>query len=135
LVINSRIFKIKTMAENSNESVAKTATEQSSAAASSSQRTVSIVTTRGERRKIAYSGNDWEGLKNLIERGGKDIEGNSFSGYDLRNMKCVEGVRRTTLEHPKAEIPEGNFNLFLMPYKSKAGGEARDKVKAICFTE
>lgn len=98
------------------EAQAKTTAETTAAV-----RTITIVTTRGEKRKIAFEGTEWSDLKKILERGGKDVEGNSFQAYNLNNMKCVESINRTTLEHPKAAIPDGNFNLFLMPYKSKSG--------------
>jgi hypothetical protein len=94
-------------------------------------RFITVVTTRGEKRRIPFEGNSWKDLKDLLQGGGKDVDGNSFTRYDLSNMKCVEGINKTTLEHPDAKVPEGNFNLFLMPYKSKSGGPARDQVKKL----
>lgn len=94
-------------------------------------RVINIVPTKGTKTSIVYNGSDWAGLKSLLEKGGKDISGNTFSPYSLRDMKCVENINKTTLEHPKAQLPDGNFNLFLMPYKSKSGGPARDKVKQL----
>jgi hypothetical protein len=85
-------------------------------------RVITIVATKGEKVKVPFDGNEWGDLKKLLEKGGKDANGKSFSGFDLRNMKCVESQRRGTLEHPKAIVPDGDFNLFLMPYKSKSGG-------------
>lgn len=86
-------------------------------------RTITIVSTRGEKAKIAYEGSDWAGLKSLLTSGGKNVNGKAFSKYDLSNMKCVESIKRNTLEHPNAVLPDGDFNLFLMPQKSKSGAE------------
>lgn len=91
-------------------------------------RIVTIVTTRGEKRKIQFEGTKWSELKSLLTSGGTDIEGQSFPRYNLDNMKPVESFRRATLEHPDAVIPEQDFNLFLMPYKSKAGSMSRSEV-------
>lgn len=80
---------------------------------SATERVITIVPTRGQSKKITYDGNDWTGLKAKLES----------EGFDLTNIKAVEGRTKTTLEHPQALIPEGNFNLFLMPYKSKSGAK------------
>lgn len=105
-------------------------TETQEKATVAQTRTVTIVTTRGEKVKVPFEGTEWADLKKLLERGGKDVDGNSFSSYNLNNMKCVESTNRTTLEHPKAVIPDGNFNLFLMPYKSKSGAMSRADINA-----
>lgn len=96
----------------------------------STKRVITIITTRGEKVKVNYEGNEWGDLKKILERGGRDADGNNFSGYDLGNMKCVESVKRNTLEHINAIIPDGNFNLFLMPYKSKSGSMSRVEINA-----
>jgi hypothetical protein len=95
------------------------------------ERVITVVTTRGEKKRIPFSGTSWSELRSLLTKGGLDVTGQRFSGYSLDNMKCVEGVNKTTLEHDQARVPDGSFNLFMMPYKSKSGGEARDKVKAL----
>lgn len=77
----------------------------------SGTRTITIVATKGEKKKIEFTGTKWSELRTLVEK----------AGYDLHNMKAVEGVRKSTLEHDEALVPEQNFNLFLMPYKSKSG--------------
>lgn len=89
----------------------KKTTESQTATEGSSSRTITIVSTRGEKKKIEFAGNEWSDLKKIIQK----------EGYNLDNMKCVESVNRTTLEHPQAVVPAGNFNLFLMPVKSKSG--------------
>lgn len=80
-------------------------------------RTITIITTRGEKTKIEnFTGTKWKELQ-------KKVEG---EGFDLSSMKAVEGVNKHTLEHEDAVLPQGNFNLFLMPYKSKAGSKRTD---------
>lgn len=86
--------------------------------ATSEMRTITVVSTRGEKKKIAYDGGEWAGLRDRLEE----------EGYELENMKCVEGVRKSTLEHDKAILPPGNFHLFLMPYKSKLGAMTRAEI-------
>lgn len=98
----------------------KTATTTGTATEQSTQRTVTVVTTRGEKKVIPFDGTEWSELKSKLQR----------EGYSLDNMKCVESVKRTTLEHPKAIVPEGNFNLFLMPYKSKSGAMQRTEINS-----
>lgn len=84
-------------------------------------RFVTVKSTRGESKAVEFNGSDWGDLSRAIEK----------AGFSLSNMKCVESINRHTLEHPKAVVPAGDFTLFLMPYKSKSGGDVRDRVKAI----
>lgn len=91
-------------------------------------RVITVVTTRGEKVKFNFEGAEWSDLKKILERGGTDIDGKKFSSYDLGNMKCVESIRRSTLEHPNAVVPNENFNLFLMPLRSKSGGMTRTEI-------
>lgn len=81
-------------------------------------RKIKIVPTRGEKKTIEFEGNTWKELRSVIER----------NGYDLNNMKCVESIFRHTLEHDEAIIPDGDFKLFLMPYKSKSGALDRKEL-------
>lgn len=103
--------------------------------ATQTARVITVVSTVGKPKvKINYDGNDWAGLKKLLEKGGVDTDGGKFNSYSLSNMKCVESTKKGTLEHPQAIIPDGDFNLFLMPMKSKSGGsltraEAYAKIK------
>lgn len=84
-------------------------------------RKITVVTTRGQKKEIEYAGREWGGLKDVLRS----------EGYNLVQMKAVEGTYRTTLEHAKAIMPEGNFNLFLMPQRSKSGAKkvVKKKVK------
>lgn len=45
------------------------------------------------------------------------------SSYDLENLKAVENIRKTTLEHPDAVLPEGPFRIFLRQSKAKHGAD------------
>lgn len=94
-------------------------------------RIITIVPTRGEKIKVAFNGNEWGGLQSLLSKSGKDVTGKTYSGYNLdsTSMKSVESTNNTTLEHPKAKLPEGDFYLFLMPYKSKSGATTKKAVK------
>lgn len=44
-----------------------------------------------------------------------------IEGFDLENLKPTENVNKTTLEHPDAALPTGDFRLFLRPSKTKSG--------------
>jgi len=86
-----------------------------SEAVATAPRKITIVSTVGEKKKtIEFEGNKWKDLKKALQ--------DSY-GYNLNNMKCVESVNRHTLEHPDADLPTRDFNLFLMPGRSKSGGE------------
>jgi hypothetical protein len=76
--------------------------------------TIQIVSSRGGNRKITFPGGKWSALKSILI---KDYN------YDMDNLKAVENFRRTTLEHPEAVVPNVDFTLFLMPYKSKSGSD------------
>lgn len=110
----------------SQENSKTTGTE--TASVNAPQRVITVITSRGERRKIPFAGTRWGDLKSIMEKGGTDANGDTYPRYDLSNMKCAESVRKSTLEHVDAEIPDGDFNLFLMPYKTKSG--ATDRAEA-----
>jgi hypothetical protein len=118
--------------------IGKSKIKMSSAEAKTEQevatRVISIISTRGEKVKVPFSGTAWADLKKILERGGTDVNGKSFSAFSLSNMKCVESINKSTLEHPQAVVPDGDFSLFLMPVKSKSGAslsrtEAYGKIK------
>ncbi len=105
-------------------------TEQQSAGASSAKaeetaRVVTVITTRGDKKKIEYTGTTWGDFKKVLER----------EGYSLGSMKALEGTTKRTLESNEALLPEGNFNLFLMPYKNKSGGAIKEIVKQLFFED
>jgi len=84
-------------------------------------RLITVVSTRGEKVKIIFSGDTWGELKSFLSNSGKDVNGNRFSAFTFTNMKCVESLTRHTLEHPTAILPKENFVLFMMLQKSKSG--------------
>lgn len=84
-------------------------------------RRITVVTTRGEKKTVEYAGNEWGGLKTFLQA----------EGYNLTQMKAVEGTYKTTLEHHKAVLPETDFNLFLMPTKSVSGAAVKKAVKKV----
>lgn len=78
----------------------------------STQRIITVVATKGGRiEKLTTDVSTWGDLKMLIQ-----------DKYDLGNLKAVENVGKTTLEHPDAVLPTGDFRLFLRPSKTKSGG-------------
>lgn len=83
-------------------------------------REVTVVSTRGERKIISTSATKWLELKKQVED----------AGYNLNNSKCMESIRKNTLESKDALLPEGNFHLFIMPYKSKSGAGKKPAKKA-----
>jgi hypothetical protein len=38
-------------------------------------------------------------------------------------LEAIESVNKTTLSRDEAQLPQGDFNLFLVPTKNKAGAE------------
>lgn len=78
-------------------------------------RTITIVSTKNSRiEKHESSATTWGDLKAEIQ-----------DKYDLENLKAVENVGKTTLEHIDAVLPEGDFRLFLRPSKTKSGADYR----------
>lgn len=86
-------------------------------------RKVKIIPTSGPKKIIEVAeGTSWKDMKSILKR----------EGYSLDNMKAVEGNNKHTLEHDDATLPEGDFKLFLMPYKSKSGADdTRSSIKAL----
>lgn len=81
-------------------------------------RVITVISTVGTKKK------DIEFPENLLWGDLKKVLGNN--GYSLSNIKAVEGESKVTLEHEKAVLPDGNFFLFLMPYKSKSGAAKKE---------
>lgn len=76
-------------------------------------REVIVISTRGEDPiRIQTAVTKWKDLADLISSSGN---------YDMSNLKAVESVGKTTLEHPGASLPEGDFRVFLRPVKVKSG--------------
>lgn len=86
-------------------------------------RKVKIVPTSGAKKIIEVpEGTSWKEMKKILTK----------EGYSLDNMKAVEGNTKHTLEHDDAKLPEGDFKLFLMPYRSKSGADdTRSNIKAL----
>ena len=78
-------------------------------------RVVRVFSTRS-RKKIDSSAETWKQLK-------EDLRANDvpFSG-----MKAAIGKSKLSLEHPDAQLPTGDFVLYLMPKKTKSGQEVED---------
>lgn len=74
---------------------------------------VIVFTTGVGKKEITTNALNWEDLK-------KDLEKNSVK-YD--GMKVMESINKTSLEHPEAAIPDGDFTLFLFPEKTKSGAD------------
>lgn len=84
-------------------------------------RTITIVSTKNSRiEKHESSATTWGDLKAEIQ-----------DKYDLGNLKAVENVGKTTLEHIDAVLPESDFRLFLRPSKTKSGAD----YKSMRFSE
>lgn len=70
----------------------------------------------------------WQEVKNIVRS----------NGYNIDTMRAVENIRKTTLENPKAVVPDQDFNLHLYPKQSK-GGAKKEKAptrprKELCET-
>jgi len=73
---------------------------------------VTIYTTAGVKDKVVETeATNWGGLQADLKR----------DNVNFNNMKAVEGNTRVTLESPQAQLPEGDFILFLMTKKNKSG--------------
>ena len=78
------------------------------------RKVLAISTSRGTV-EIPTEATTWEQLKSDLSKNNV-----TYSG-----MKAVIGSTKQTLEHPDASLPEGDFELFLMPVKSKSGAGDR----------
>lgn len=84
-------------------------------------RKVRIYSTVGANNQVIdFEGSTFKDLKSALS----NLE------FDLRNKKFVIGENRTTLEHPDAILPEGDFTLFIMPVKTKSGALSRKEAFA-----
>jgi hypothetical protein len=83
-------------------------------------RDITIFSSQGKNNyKISFTGSHWGELKARLKQ----------EGYNVDSMKCIENIRKSVLEHPKAVLPATNFNLHLYPQKTK-GGASRQEVYA-----
>ena len=79
-------------------------------------RVITLFSTKGGKKKIESAATTWGELQTEV----------SGAGYDLNNLQATENVNKTTLMHPEAVLPEGNFVLFLRPVKTKSGFDAEN---------
>lgn len=80
-------------------------------------RKIKIFATKGKNKAtIETDVTNWGDLKVLVEA----------EGYDLSNLAATENRNRTTLEHKDANLPEGDFTIFLRPVKTKSGLDLPD---------
>src|SRR5688572_17050044 len=56
-------------------------------------------------------GSHWEDIIPILKN----------NGYNMTDVKVIENTRKTVLEHPKAIIPNEDFNLHIYPSKTKGG--------------
>jgi hypothetical protein len=82
-------------------------------------RTIEVISTRGQEISLQTTATTWGALKEELRSHYKDID----------ELKAVVGRLKVTLEHKDALIPEGDFLLALMPYKSKSGAVAKKAAK------
>jgi hypothetical protein len=76
------------------------------------ERLVKVYSTVGSNKsECLTSATVWEQLK------GEMLE----KGVLLNGMKAIVGGTEVTLESPNAQLPAGNFMLFLVPDKVKSG--------------
>lgn len=75
-------------------------------------RKVTIVSTKfSGNKEVMSDASNWGELKAHIES----------AGISLANMKAVRRDTSNTLESNNAELPTGDFVLFLTPAKVKSG--------------
>lgn len=80
-----------------------------------STRVITMFSTKGGKNKVETEATTWGELKPLVEE-----------KYDLSNLQATENKNKTTLTHPDAVLPEGDFVLFLRPIKTKSGADMND---------
>lgn len=82
-------------------------------------RKITVYSTIGKGAKfIETDAVTWANLKTLLQQ----------EKVDLNNMKAVIGENKLTLESDQAQLPDGEFTLFLMPIKTKSGGLSRSEL-------
>lgn len=78
-------------------------------------RTVKVYSTVGASGAIETNVTTLGELKPLLAQ----------KGIDYSGMKMLVGETRNELSVDEATLPEGDFKLYLMPKKTKSGGNAR----------
>lgn len=66
------------------------------------------------RKVLNSTAETWADLQNELRN-----EGVSYSG-----MKAISSINKTTLEHPDAILPGGDFTLYLTPMRTKSGEDS-----------
>ena len=84
---------------------------------------ITIYSTRNESKKVVESSaTTWGVLKEELS-----------AHYNFSNLQATESVGKTDLVNNSANLPSGNFTIFLRPVKTKSGAysysEAREIVK------
>lgn len=91
-------------------------------------RIVTVRPSRGNSFKFVTNASNWGELRRLLEVGVNDIDGN-VQTLELSNMKVIESVNKTTLEHKDAALPSTDFTLFMMQAQSKGASLRSDFAK------
>lgn len=81
----------------------------------STERIISIYSSRGGAKTITTGVTTWKELLPLVKA----------QGYPVNDLHVTENVRKTTLEHEDAILPEGDFTLFMRPKKTKSGAKGK----------
>lgn len=70
-------------------------------------------------KKVESSATTWADVQSDLAANGINVSG----------KKAIVGNTNTTLELPEAQLPSGNFTLFLMPVQVKAGAMSYAEAK------
>ena len=83
-------------------------------------RTVTVFSTSGDSRgqEVVTAAANWGALQSAL--------GAAQPSINYQGMKAIEGQTRVTFESNDAILPEGDFRLFLMPIRTKRGGDPKD---------
>src|SRR6218665_2430792 len=74
------------------------------------ERKITVFSTNGTYIEIKTAATVWSELKPLVQE-----------HYALDNLNPTESVGKTSLAHPNAKLPAGDFVLYLRPVKTKSG--------------
>lgn len=74
-------------------------------------RTVNIISTKGGIKQVETNASVWSQL----------VEELLAKGLDVSGLKAIVGETKHTLESGEAQLPSGNFSLWLSPINIKAG--------------
>jgi truncated hemoglobin YjbI len=76
-------------------------------------RQITLYTTLGKIIRLQSDAKTWGDIRPLINE----------EGINTSEMRAQENVKKTSLEHDDAELPEGAFTIFFTKINSKAGSE------------